>query len=105
MTISKLLGATMVAGAIAAAGAAGGIAGASAAPAARTAAPGRHHITVERAPDHTGADAGSGTPKSGSPSGHPCPNMGSGSSGSSGSSGNSSSGASYGPAAPGVAHQ
>src|SRR4029077_6025334 len=109
MTISKLLGATMVTGALAAGGAVADISGAAAAPSATSNAAASSQSSTP--PTSRSAPPGQqqkGTaPKSGPQGKNPCPNMGSGSSGSSGSSSGSgsNSGASYPGVAPGVSYQ
>jgi hypothetical protein len=99
MRVSKMLGATMVAGALATGGAVAGIAGAAAAPSGTsttgttgtTTTPSTTTTTTPTTPTTPSTPSPtqkSGTPpKSGSPGKHPCPNMGSGSSSSGSSSG------------------
>jgi hypothetical protein len=107
MTISRMLGATMVAGALATGGAAAGIASASASPTTSTTAantttntqsttPSTSTTTTTTPPATTTTPPG---PKSGSTSGKPCPNMGSG------ASGNPKAGASYAPGPVGASAQ
>jgi hypothetical protein len=93
MTISKLLGATMVTGALAAGGAVAGIAGAAAAPGASSATTtGSSAGTTTTSPSTSATPATpapqrkSGALKAGAQGKDPCPNMGgSGSNGRSGS--------------------
>lgn len=106
MNISRLLGATMVAGALATGGAAAGIAGASAASTTSTSETGtktsQSTTTTPSTTTTTTPSKGSSeqptAPKSGATGKHPCPNMGSHQSGSA-AQGPPTSGAGY-PAAP-----
>jgi hypothetical protein len=95
MNVSKLLGATMVAGALATGGAVAGIAGAAAAPGESASTTSQSSATTTPS---TGSTEQPSTPKSGGPGKHPCPNMGAHQRGSA-AEGGSASGAAY-PAAP-----
>lgn len=100
MTISRLLGATMIAGALATGAAAAGIAGAAAAPSesgTKTSQSAGTSSTTTTTPS-TGTGKAPAAPKSGEPGKHPCPNMGAHQSGSA-AQGPPASGAGY-PAAP-----
>ncbi len=103
MTISRLLGATMVAGALATGGAAAGIAGASAAPGTSSTAESKTSQSTstpstKTTPPSKGSTEAPTTPKSGETGKRPCPNMGAHQSGSA-AQGPPTSGAGY-PAAP-----
>lgn len=99
MTVSRLLGATMIAGALATGGAAAGIAGAAAAPSASTNTASTNTSstpTTSTSPPQAPSRAqsqGSGPGKPGQQGKDPCPNMG-GNHGSESKSG-SSTGAGY----------
>jgi len=102
MTISRILGATMVAGALATTGAVAGIAGAAASPASTSTV--ATTTTPSTTPSTPAPTQKSGGPPTGSQGRHSCPNMGSGSTGATGSSG-PNSGASYPGAAAGASYQ
>jgi hypothetical protein len=99
MHISKMLRGGIVIGALATGGAIAGIAGAAAAPTTSTKTPAPPTSSTPATP--------APAPKSGTPNGHPCPNMGSHSSGGAyeGPGPGSSSSAGYSGAAPEVSYQ